>query len=1015
MLFTLGNLSDMKAALFAITAFFLICATLPSQPPAADRNTPDFPTKILPILQTSCYGCHSGNRPVGGLRLDARSFAMRAIIPGNSKESRLLHRMEGLNGEPQMPLGMTPLTKEQIETVRTWIDRGATWPEANAGEEHWAYIKPVKPAPPAVTDSKWPRNPIDAFVLARLEKEGLRPAPEASKETLIRRLSLDLVGLPPTPAEVSAFLADKRPDAYNRLVDKLLASPHYGERWARLWLDLARYADSNGYEKDERRSMWPYRDWVIKALNDNMHFDQFTIEQVAGDMLPNATKEQKIATGFLRNSMFNGEGGVDPEENNWNIQLDRATTVSNAFLGSTMGCAECHDHKFDPFTQKQFYSMVAFFNNADFGKDAASLTEPVLDLPDPAQQARRDVLNAEVKKWQAQLNDDSDTAKALQKVWEQSIRDAEADWQPLHPTRAQSAGGSTLSTYADGTILALGPNPETDTYALEAKSPIREITGIRLEALPDPSLPRGGPGRDYYGNFMLQDMKIEAGTTPVAIRESAMDDSNGAGQQGPGKKFPQIWVVDVSKEENNQRLPRQMVMVPTKPIALDADGVLRIRIIQATENGHQGLGRFRLSVTGSAAPKRIVEITAALRPVLNIAPDQRTKTQATQMSARYRSQAQELLPVRNTIKDLQAQVQALGIPTTLVMSENTAVTHPGTTIRIRGSFTSKGADVEAGIPAFLGKLPADQPQNRLALAKWLVSRDNPLTARVVVNHIWETYFGRGLVETAEDFGTQGSRPSHPELLDFLATQFMDSGWDLKAMHRLIITSATYRQSSKASPEVLSKDPANILLSRGARYRVEAEMVRDITLSASGLLSQKMGGPSVFPYQPNGVWELPYEKDSDTWNMSEGEDRFRRGLYTFIRRAAPYPAMTVFDATSREYCTPRRNHTDTPLQALTTLNDPAFFEAAKAMGTRMMKEGGSTTPSRIDYGFRLATSRHPLPAELNLLRTAFDTERSYFAAHAEEAKTIAGKPVPDLAAWIMLARGLLNLDETLTRH
>ncbi len=994
----------MKSAIPAIAAFFLLCATLPSQSPAPGSS--DFATNVLPILKESCYGCHSGNRPVGGLRLDARSFAMRAITPGNGTDSRLIHRLMGLDGEPQMPFAMPALPAPQIEAIKAWIDRGAQWPEALAGDEHWSYIKPVKPALPAVRDDKWSRNPIDRFILARLEKEGLHPAPEASKETLIRRLSLDLVGLPPTPEEVDAFVKDARPDAYDRLVERLLASDRYGERWARLWLDLGRYADSNGYEKDDRRSMWPYRDWVIKALNSNMHFDQFAVEQVAGDMLPNATESQKIATGFLRNSMFNNEGGVDPEENNWNIQLDRATTVSTSFLGATIGCAECHDHKFDPYTQKQFYSMVAFFNNAEFTKSSTPFTEPTLDLPNPEQAAKRDALNAEIKTWQAKLNDDSDAAKDRQRAWEQSIVDAEKQWQPLHPERAQSTGGSTLTVSADGSVLASGTNPDADTYTIEAKVPLHEITGIRLEALPDPSLPRGGPGRDYYGNFMIREVKIEG----VSIKETAMDDNSGIGSQGPGKKFPQVWVVDVSKEENNQRAPRQMVMVTAPPAK--TTGILRITIAQATDSGHQGLGRFRFSVTDAPAPKLIVEVSAVLRPLLL---GQRTKQQDTQMAARYRSQAIELLPIRNTIKDLQAQVQALGIPNTLVMSENAAVTQPGATIRVRGSFTSKAGDVEAGIPSFLGTLAPDMPHNRLALAKWLVSRDNPLTARVAVNHIWETYFGRGIVETSEDFGTQGSRPSHPELLDWLATEFMDGGWDMKALHRLIVTSATYRQSSQATRELMEKDPANILLSRGARFRVEAEMVRDITLSASGLLSSKIGGPSVFPFQPNGVWELPYEKDSDTWVMSTGEDRYRRGLYTFIRRAAPYPSATVFDATSREYCTARRNHTDTPLQALTTLNDPSFFEAAQTMAKRILKEGGNDVKSRINYGFVLATSRHPQAGELETLQTAYETERKYFNSHKTEAEAVSNKPDSELAAWTMVSRGLLNLDETLTRH
>lgn len=995
----------MRRALTAIAVFFLISATLPSQ-----STVPDFAGSVLPILKENCYGCHSGNRPIGGLRLDARSFAMRAITPGNSKESRLIHRLRGLDGEAQMPMGMPALAAAQIDAIASWIDHGAVWPDSLAGVEHWAYLKPVHPAPPAVKDQAWVRNDIDRFVLARLEKDGLHPSPEASKETLIRRLSLDLIGLPPTPAEVDAFVQDSLPDAYDRLVDRLLASDRYGERWARLWLDLARYADSNGYEKDDRRSMWPYRDWVIQALNSNMPFDRFVTEQIAGDMLPGATEAQKIATGFLRNSMFNNEGGVDPEENNWNIQLDRAITVSNALLGSTMGCAECHDHKFDPFTQKQFYSMVAFFNNADFAKTGTPFTEPVLDLPRPDQQAKRDSLNAEIKQWQSKLNDDSAAAKDRQRAWEQNILDAEKQWQPLQPERALSSGGSTLTIQPDRSVLASGANPEFDTYTVEAKTALKEITGIRLEALPDPSLPRGGPGRDYYGNFMIREVKIDG----AAIRETAMDDSSSAGQQGPGKKFPQVWVVDVSKEENNQRLPREMVMVPETPLK-PVNGVVRITIAQATENGHQGIGRFRLSVTNSTAPKRIVEVTAALRPVLSIAPAQRSEQQATQLTARYRSQASELAPIRNTIKGLQADVQALGIPSTLVMSENSAVTHPGATIRIRGSFTAKAGDVQASVPSFLGAIPAGQPSNRLGLAKWLLSPDNPLTARVAINHIWETYFGRGIVETSEDFGTQGSRPTHPELLDWLATEFMARGWDLKAIERLIVTSATYRQSSAATPELIEKDPANALLSRGARFRVEAEMVRDIALSASGLLSAKIGGPSVFPYQPNGIWELPYEKDSDTWTVSTGEDRYRRGLYTFIRRAAPYPSMTVFDATSREYCAPRRNHTDTPLQALTTLNDPAFFEAAQSMAKRIQKEGGATTASRIDYAFMLATSRHPREDERATLLHAFDSERTYFAAHLKEAESVALKPDAEQAAWTMLSRDLLNLDETLTRH
>ena len=519
-------------------------------------------------------------------------------------------------------------------------------------------------------------------------------------------------------------------------------------------------------------------------------------------------------------------------------------------------------------------------------------------------------------------------------------------------------------------------------------------------------------GGGVYGNFQINKVTAEVDGARVAIKETAMDDSSGGGAQGPGKKYVQLWIVDVSREDAGQRLPRQMVLIPEKPIR--GGTTLRFTIEQRSEAGKQGLGNFRLSATSSAKPKRIVEVSAKLRPALKIAPAAREKQQAEQLATRYHDKAEELAPLRKKIEGLQAQIRALGVPTVLIAAENPEVSHPTSNIRIRGSFLNKGDEVSADIPSFLGKLP-DTEKNRLGLAQWIVSRENPLTARVIVNHIWETYFGRGLVETVEDFGTQGTLPSHQDLLDYLAVTFMESGWDLKALHRTIVASATYRQSPAASKELIEKDPANILLSRGARFRVEAETVRDVALAASGLLSGKIGGPSVMPPQPEGVWEIPYSSDSDVWTVSPGEDKYRRGLYTFNRRTAPYPAMTTFDATSREYCTARRNHTDTPLQALTTLNDPAFFEAAQAMAKRILREGGTTPTARVTYGFLLATSRHPKGSETDLMLSALEKERRYFAEHLAEAKSLAGTQDPELAAWTMLSRGLLNLDETLTRQ
>ncbi len=979
----------------------------------AAQTPVDFAKDVQPLLKKSCYGCHSGNRPTGGLRLDVRSLASRAIVPGKAADSKLVKRLEGSGPEARMPMGMPPLPEAQIDKIRQWVDQGAVWPDTAAGQEHWSYLPPTKAPVPA------DRNAIDYFVENRLAKEGLKPSPEASRETLIRRLSLDLIGLPPTPAEVETFVKDTRPDAYQRLVDRLLASDHYGERWARMWLDLARYADSNGYEKDSRRTMWPYRDWVIQALNHNMPFNQFATEQIAGDMLPNPTRQQKIATGFLRNSMFNAEGGVDPEENNWNIQIDRATTLGTTFLGSTIGCTQCHDHKFDPFTQKQFYQMVAFFNNANYVKTgangkgtAAPFTEQQLELPTPDQAAKLAVIQKELDAWQAKLNDASPAAIAKQTAWEHSVLDAEKTWTSIRPISATSNAGTTLTLGSDAAILASGPNPMEDIYTVEAKLPPGEITALRLEAIPALSLPRGGPGRDFYGNFQINKITVEVDGTKVAVKETAMDDSSGGGAQGPGRKYAQVWIVDVSREDAGQRLPRQMVLILEKPIR--GGGNLRFTLEQRSEAGKQGLGHFRLSATSSAKPKRIVEVSAKLRPALKIIPAAREKQQAEQLAARYHDKAEELALLRKKIEGLQAQIRALGIPTILIAAENPEVNHPVSFVRIRGSFLNKGDEVRADIPSFLGKLP-DNEKNRLGLAKWIVSRENPLTARVIVNHVWETYFGRGLVETVEDFGTQGTRPSHQDLLDYLAVTFMESGWDLKALHRTIVASATYRQSPAASKELIEKDPANILLSRGARFRVEAEMVRDVALAASGLLSGKIGGPSVMPPQPEGVWELPYSSDTDVWTVSPGEDKYRRGLYTFNRRTAPYPAMTTFDATSREYCTARRNHTDTPLQALTTLNDPAFFEAAQAMAKRILREAGTTPTARVTYGFLLATSRHPKGSETDLLLSALEKERRYFAAHLAEAKSLAGTQDPELAAWTMLSRGLLNLDETLTKQ
>ena len=1000
----------------------------------------DFQTDIQPILRKNCQSCHQGGAAPADLRLDSPegiskgSISGRVIVPGKSAESLLVQRITEQSGV-RMPLNGRPLSDDEIGLIRTWIDQGGKLRESLSTErrvvvKHWAYLKPVRPALPDVKDASWSRNSIDRFVLARLEKEGLKPSPEASKETLIRRVSLDLIGLPPTPAEVDEFVNDKRADAYDRLVDRLLASLRYGERWATPWLDLARYGDSDGLRDDRRRVAWPYRDWVINALNKNMPFDQFTIEQLAGDLLPNASVEQKIATGFVRSSTLQTEGGSDPEENNWNAQVDRTSTVGTVWLGSSIGCAQCHNHKYDPFTQKQFYQMVAFFNNAAFvneTKDPGQLqnafsyakqwTEPRLDLPTPDQAQKLAAIEGELNGYEKQLNDASPEFRKRQADWERQILAFGKEWQAVRPTGLKSANGTILTVSPDSSILASGTNPDAESYVLEAKAPLGEITGIRIEALPDPSLPAGGPGRDYYGNFMLQDVRVEAELpnhqfSKVAFKE-VLTDTAVPTILGAQAKSKQLWIVDATTTGAEPRVRFQLLILPEKPLKTEG-GTLRISILQNSEVSGVNLGRFRVSITAAANPKLALDIPAELRPLLDVAASDRTPQQAEKMAAHFRGVDVELAPVRQKIAELRRQIDDLHIPRALIMAENPTISHPSTYIRMRGAFVSKGDLVEADVPAFLGALPAGAPPNRLGLAKWLVSGENPLTARVAVNHFWETIFGRGIVETTEEFGSQGFAPSHPELLDWLAVEFTERGWDMKAIQRLMVTSSTYRQSSRVTPELLDRDPANSLLARGPRFRVEAEMVRDVALSASGLLSAKMFGPPVMPPQPNGLWN-GFVGGPEKWEVSAGEDRYRRGLYTVIRRSVRYPSFTVFDAPSREFCTARRTHSDTPLQALTTLNDPAFFEAAQAMARRIVAEGGSNASARATYGFRLVTARRPGSKELDTLLSQFEEDRRYFERNPKEAQALSGNADSELAAWTMFSNALLNLDEALTKE
>ncbi len=1029
----------------------LRAAQAPAPAPAAAAAV-DFTRDIQPIFKTYCAECHGPKKGRARLRLHTPGLIMKGgesgplLVPGSSQNSLLIHRVLGLDGDDRMPLDNDPLPEEVVARLRAWIDQGARGPAgetlsadaASSGpqeavQEHWAYVKPSRPALPDVATPEWVRSPIDRFVLARLQSEKLSPSPEAVRTTMLRRVTLDLTGLPPSPPDVAAFLADNRPDAYERVVDRLLASPAYGERWARPWLDLARYADTNGYEKDNRRSIWKYRDWVIDALNRDMPFTQFTIEQIAGDMLPGATVQQKIASGFHRNAMTNEEGGVDPEESRYEALVDRTNTTSTVWLGTTLGCAQCHNHKYDPFSQKDYYRMLAFFSSADYESrtfgDGTRFFEPTLDLATPEQESAYKKQQAEIERLEQVLKTPTPAVTEAQRQWEEALRAADAAWTPLRPESATATGNVVLTVAPDGSVLASGPNPKLVTYTVAARTPLARITGLRLEALPDASLPKGGPGRDAYGHFRITALEAAVAPAaeprrapePVRVETVRVDESAGAFDpmllvappSAVRDRTRASWAINAMRD--TERLPRHAVLAAAAPFGFDGGTRVTLRIDQLDGTIGQGLGRFRIAVTDAADPLHGADLAPRLRQLLSIAAAARTPAQADDMAAAFRAASPLLKPTRDALAAARTALAALEIPSTQVMRERVGFERPSFELRVRGSFAAKGERVFARTPAALHPMRDDQPVNRLGLARWLVDENNPLVARVVVNRLWEQIFGRGIVETSEDFGSQGAPPSHPELLDWLATEFVAKGWSQKAILREIVLSATYRQTSAAPPVLVERDPYNRLLARGPRVRMEAEMIRDVALAASGLLSPKMFGPSVFPPQPDGIWNQPYS--SDKWTTSTGEDRYRRSLYTFWRRTSPYPSFMTFDATSREYCTVRRVRTNTPLQALTLLNDPASFEVARALAGRMRRVAGGPR-ERAAEGVRLVLSRDGTADELDRLAKAYDTELQHYRAHPDAAALAAGAPAEDpaeVSAWTLVANILLNLDEAVTKE
>ena len=932
------------------------------------------------------------------------------------------------------PSGMEPLSKEEIALIRRWIETGATW------NDHWAFVKPVRPPLPAVEREDWIRNPIDPFVLARLETKGLAPNDEADKPTLLRRATFDLTGLPPTLQEIDAFLADDSADAYEKVVDRLLASPRYGEHAARYWLDAARYGDTHGLHLDNERSMWLYRDWVINALNENKPYDQFTIEQLAGDLLPEPTLDQKIASGFNRCNVTTSEGGAIDEEFLMRYAVDRTETTGTVWLGLTVGCAVCHDHKFDPVSQKEFYELYAFFNStSEKAMDGnALLPAPMVKSPSPEQTQRQEELNRQIAAAGQEIQ------AALAKIeYEDPLKEATPEsLEPQDYVWIDEALPAGAKPQGDGPnpfqLVSLSEWPVHHGEKASTRTAQGRSQHFFTEASPELVIGEG----DVLFTHVLLDPDNPPREIMLQWNDGSWEHRAFWGEDaidwGKADSASRRRMGDLPEPGKWTRLEIPVGKVGLKPGAkvhgwafTQFDGTvfwdtagLRTRTPQAGQ-GYRSQRAWEAALgKGESLPKPLQDILAKK-------PDERDEAQRKQLRDHFLENVFEdaratFQPLHAKRDELKKKVDELDkeIPATLV-SEELAEARPAFVMK-RGQYDQPGEPVTRDVPAVLPPFPADAPRNRLGLAQWLVSDDNPLSARVAVNRYWQRYFGVGLVKTSEDFGNQGEQPSHPELLDLLAVEFHESGWDVKHLQRLIVTSATYRQSSKATPAEYAADPENRLLARGPRFRLDAETVRDNALSVSGLLVERVGGPSVKPYQPLGIWKAVGYTTSNTANFKQdhGDALYRRSLYSFWKRTAPPPTLQLLDAPSRETCTVRRSRTNTPLAALALLNDVQFFETARALAQRTLTEAGPDAKARASHAFRLATARRPTDDELDILVRQYEAQRVAYAADLEAAKkvlTVGENKPPDgldpaeLAAWTLVANCILNLDETMSKN
>ena len=931
----------------------------------------DFQRDVRPVLAAHCFKCHGPDQKTrkAKFRLDVR--------PEFDMFEEILNLIDHTDPDELMPppKAKKPLSAAQKQTLRAWVKEGAPY------TEHWAFIPPKMSALPKVKQVDWPRNNLDYFTLRQLESEGRAPSPKADRYQLIRRLSLDLIGIPPSAAEVRKFVNNQHPDAYGQLVDTLLARPEYGEHWARAWLDLARYADTNGYEKDRPRSIWPWRDWVVNAINSDMPFNQFTIEQIAGDMIPNATQAQRVATGFHRNTMVNEEGGIDPLEFRFYAMIDRVNTTSTTWLGLTMGCAQCHTHKFDPVPHQSYYEMMAFFNNT---------AEPEWALVGPGQNQKRLSVEKQISEKLANISVNEEKFRSWLKVG----REKAFSWKMLKPKSFKSNLG-WMELQDDGSIFVQGDTAKHDIYELELTDLPAGITAFRIEVLPDERLPKGGPGRAYYegpkGDFFLSELKLTADGKPVRLSKG----TENYAKQWIGKGKPGAMAAldgdlqtgwSVSGREGK---PSQAVWQLAAPLTAKS---LKLRL-DFSRHYSASLGRFRVSVTASKREPKARNYPAEIEMLF--IKGKLNQDEQESLRNYYIENSNDMAKARRPIEALRKRIPK--DVTTLVMQERPAAHTRLTHRHHRGEFLSPREAVSPKVLPFLPPLGEDNPRNRLGFSQWLVDEKNPLTARVVVNRYWASFFGEGLVATPDDFGYTGAAPHDPEFLDWLAVRFMREGWSPKKLHRLIVTSATYRQV------------------RSARYRLSSEQIRDSVLSVSGLLYQKVGGPSVFPPQPKSMGEGIY--GGGGWRTSSGPDRYRRSLYTYKKRSMPFAMHDTFDGPSHETCVVHRETSNTPLQALTLLNDPFFNEAAQKLGQWAVEQKGKESVI-LKALFEKCLIRPPDREEQEALMGFYQNQLKRFQAGELEAGKIAGKgegEVNQRASWTTLARVILNTDEFITRN